>query len=125
MKFDLTTPCKTCPFRTNCMGGWLGRERAQGIANALDEGSSFTCHNTRGKNSQQCAGALIMLKRAHGGFSGALSVACALGLLRYQDLDLDAPIFDSLEAFVQHHTRREFDSLGDFLESLTNGEFER
>lgn len=87
------------------MRGWLGRERAQGIAHALAVGNTFQCHKTKGRDAQQCAGALVMLKRAQGGFSGALSVACALRLLRYQDLDLDAPVFNSLDAFVERHTR--------------------
>ena len=37
MKFNLTAPCKDCPFRTDIPSqeGWLGYERAEGIAEAL------------------------------------------------------------------------------------------
>ena len=36
MKFNLTAPCKDCPFRTDIPSqeGWLGYERAEGIAEA-------------------------------------------------------------------------------------------
>lgn len=36
MKFNLTAPCKDCPFRTGIPSqeGWLGYERAEGIAEA-------------------------------------------------------------------------------------------
>lgn len=37
MKFNLTAPCKDCPFRTDIPSqeGWLGYERAEGIAEAI------------------------------------------------------------------------------------------
>lgn len=107
MKFDLTTPCSGCPFRRDCQPGWLGLERANSIAETLDQGNTFSCHKT-GRNQaregeQHCAGALIVLKNSQGGFSGMVSIAAALGIFNYRALDLDAPVFDSLDDFIDHH----------------------
>ena len=107
MKFDLHKPCANCPFRTDCPPAWLGRARAQGIADAVGGGNTFQCHKTPNTTPQMCAGALIVAKRDQGGFSGALSVACAMGWLDWHALDDNAPVFDSLEAFVEHHARKE------------------
>ena len=37
MKFDLTAPCKDCPFRTDIPSqeGWLGYESAEGITETI------------------------------------------------------------------------------------------
>lgn len=107
MKFDLKTPCSECPFRRDCLTGWLGLERASDIAQTLDGGNRFSCHKT-GRNEkrdgeQHCAGALIVLKNSQGGFSGSISVAAALRIFNYRALDLEAPVFGSLDDFIDHH----------------------
>jgi hypothetical protein len=107
MRFDLKTPCSNCPFRTDCPPGWLGERRAGGIAENLDQGNTHQCHKTGRANAQCCAGSLIMMKKAQGGFSGTVSIACALKLLDPATLELEAPVFDSTEAFVEHHKRTE------------------
>ena len=103
MNFDLHKPCATCPFRTDCLPGWLGHKRANEVAEGLNGGNTFQCHCTLGAAPQPCAGALIVLRADQGGFSGALSVACAMGWLDYNALDAEAPVFASLEAFIEHH----------------------
>ena len=44
MKFNLSAPCKDCPFRTDIPSqeGWLGYERAEGIAEAILDEDSYT-----------------------------------------------------------------------------------
>ncbi len=104
MKFDLHKPCIDCPFRTDCPPAWLGHRRAQGIAEAVGGGNTFQCHKTPDAAPQMCAGALLVTRRDQGGFSGAISLACAFGWIEPDQLDNDAPVFDSLEAFIEHHT---------------------
>lgn len=105
--FDLKTPCSNCPFRRDALRGWLGEERAKAIALALDGGNTFTCHKTKdAENPQMCAGALVLLKRSQGGFSGALSMACAFDWLDPHALDTKADVFESLNHFVAHHSAR-------------------
>ena len=103
MKFDLHKPCANCPFRTDCPPAWLGHERASDIAQAVAEGSTFQCHKTLEDAPQMCAGALLVSRRDQAGFSGAISLACAVGWLEPDRLDEGALVFDSLEAFIEHH----------------------
>ena len=49
-------PCGQCPFRTDCLKGWLGEARAAEIA----EADSFTCHKNK---DLQCAGHMVVSKR--------------------------------------------------------------
>lgn len=109
MKFDLHRPCDECPFRSDCLPAWLGRERAQEISETLRGGNTFSCHKTgrdeARDNEQHCAGALLVLRRDQGGFSGAVSLACAVGWLEPDRLDESAPVFDSLDEFIEHHSR--------------------
>lgn len=107
MKFDLHKPCAGCPFRTDCLPAWLGRDRAQGIADAVGGGNTFQCHKTPATAPQMCAGALITTRTNQGGFSGAISLACAFGWLEPNQLDDKSPVFDSLDAFVEHHAQKE------------------
>lgn len=48
--FKLKRPCKDCPFRKDLsphLKGWLGKERAEGIAfDTFKTGQSFPCHKT-------------------------------------------------------------------------------
>lgn len=105
MRFDIHTPCGNCPFRTDCLKGWLGKKRATEIADVLRNGQTFSCHKTTNRRvaEQHCAGALIMLMKSQGGFSGMQSIACALKLLDYKKLNMDAPVFESPTLFIRHH----------------------
>ena len=66
MDFDLKSPCNNCPFRRDCLVGWLGEDRAKGIIKSITEkAGTFRCHKTGrttgGKkvDEQHCAGAII------------------------------------------------------------------
>jgi hypothetical protein len=106
MKFDLRRPCAECPFRPD-RPGFLCRARAEEIAGALRMGATFTCHKTlarRKANRQHCAGARLTL--LHDGYPEPqlAQVGERLGALTVAPLDPEAPAFDSLRAFVDHHT---------------------
>lgn len=116
MKFDLTKPCgNMCPFRTDCLEGWLGEERAEEIADNLAQ-STFPCHKTTAqdddseygelvatKDSQHCAGALIMLEKMEQP-SQMMRIAEQLGFYDRFKLDMNAPVFDDAEEFIEHHS---------------------
>lgn len=104
MKFDLKQPCGNCPFRRDCLPEWLGQERAEGIIGTIENGGTFQCHKTKTANSQHCAGALILAKKAFGGFNGLVSLACATGRFDCQALDLNAPVFETPGEFIEHHS---------------------
>lgn len=94
------------------MPGYLNPDRATEIAEGVLR-SSFPCHQTiaydeesstayETLDSQQCAGALIVLARQ--GFTSQLSrIAERLGQYDEGKLDMDAPVFDSLDDFRAHH----------------------
>ncbi len=120
MRFDLTKPCDNCPFRTDCLPGWLGEERAQAIADSIlsfgkpgkTVGAQFPCHKTTeatgasGDNPQHCAGAMILLRK-RGEPNTPMQLAERFGMFNPADLRLDAPVFDTPEEFVQHHAHGE------------------
>lgn len=109
MKFNLTTPCKDCPFRKDIAFS-LRPERAEEISQALLNDQSFVCHKTvdyenenedkdRSKESF-CAGALIILER-EGRPNYLPRIAVAFGELNFNDLDMEAPVYSSFQEFVQ------------------------
>jgi hypothetical protein len=115
-RYKLRRPCENCPFRTD-VPGYLRRERAQEIAEALAKGAEFACHQTTvsdeefgGDGSERvatpdsafCAGALITMERS-GQANQIMRVAERLGLYEHEKLDMYAPVHGSLYAFVQHH----------------------
>lgn len=75
MRFDLKTPCKNCPFRSDATAiRFACRERAQEIEESAYR-NGFPCHlsavdtsdedeenggYTFGENTQHCAGYIIM-----------------------------------------------------------------
>lgn len=111
--FDLKRPCgNICPFHRECLPGWLGRDRAQEIADSLER-SSFPCHKTtqfdeedeviRGEEEMHCAGALIVQEKMDRP-GQMLRIGERLGLYDHRKLDMEAPIFDDLDEFVDHHS---------------------
>lgn len=116
MKFDLKRPCKMCPFRTDCMKGWLGEQRAEGIIESMTkQDQSFTCHETNTfddedgeatvtKDSQHCAGAMILMERYE--FANQMMrIMERLGFYDRNKLDMDAPVFMTYEDFINHHSK--------------------
>jgi hypothetical protein len=114
MRFDLIKPCPCCPFRTDCLEGWLGRDRAEDIAAGLTAGHNFACHETltygeEGEpqqtvpEEQHCAGAVIVL--SHEGRSNQMMrIMYRLGFFDPAKLVMDSPVFKNLKKFIKHHT---------------------
>lgn len=101
-----------CPFRTDCMEGWLGRTRAQEILTGITvDDQWFACHQTVEHDDEgyathqgsQCAGSLILLEKNENPHQG-MRIAERLGIYDRTKLVMDAPVFDTYEAFIEHHT---------------------
>lgn len=123
MKFKLKTPCKDCPFRKDLpkhLNGWLGNARAKQIANdVLIHGENFACHKTTThskdgdqnrsgylytEKESQCAGAAIMQLKADNP-SRWMQISERLGFdTGFKDLDLDSPVFDTPQQFIEFHS---------------------
>lgn len=122
MRFDLVRPCPKCPFRTDCLPGWLGRDRSTEIADSLlDEqpGVTFACHETtkfeeddtgedvyapRG-DEQHCAGAMALVD-GEGVANQMLQIAERLDL-RDPDTITEAGrgiVFANRQDFIEHHS---------------------
>lgn len=127
--FKLSSPCKNCPFRNDLPAhnkGWLGKARAEGIAfSTFKMGQSFPCHKTTGgarddedgehedgtytydEKTSQCAGAAIMQIKT-GNPSAYMQIAERLGWTKEVEamkrLDLDAPVFETPDQFIEFHT---------------------
>lgn len=115
MKFDLTIPCRDCPFRTD-RDVFLNYERAEEIAHCLiEEQGTFTCHKMdRGDylekqgEKQHCAGALIMLEHMQRS-NQMMRWMERLGDYNYKNLKMNAPVYKSTDEFVQAHLPRRND----------------
>jgi hypothetical protein len=113
----MTSPCPSCPFRTD-IPPFLRPGRAAEILNALiEQDGSFQCHKTidysavgdeefmdpiacaRQKNAQHCAGALILLEK----IEKPNQLMRAYERFRAYDrrkLDMTAPVFDTPEQMI-------------------------
>lgn len=106
--FKVLKPCKNCPFRKDSLKGWLERERALEISNAvLIENKTFQCHKTIGlKHASHCAGTLILYK--HGKIkyhtNSLIQIAERLGMYEPSKLDESIECFHTQEDFVNHHS---------------------
>lgn len=117
MRFDLSKPCPDCPFRRDCLRGWLGAPRAEEIADALlgRPGKSFACHQTtqfdeegehrQHEAEQQCVGAMILVEKT-GAANQMLQVAERLGVRDPGRIsEASRPlVFDTRAEFIEHHT---------------------
>jgi hypothetical protein len=118
MKFTMTSPCPMCPFRTD-IRPFLRKDRAREIADALTrQQQTFQCHNTvdynntdedghgneRTKNAQHCAGAMIVLEKMEQP-NQMMRICERLGAYDRRTLEMDAPVFDTMRAFVARQPR--------------------
>lgn len=121
MKFGLKRPCPLCPFR-NDLRPYLRTSRAEEIADSLDAGSPFPCHETTvleeeegayvpSENEHHCAGAMIVLHRESEHGSRLLFLAQRAGLYDPSELDDQAPVYDSLSEWVDAHVEENGDTL--------------
>lgn len=110
--FERVTPCGHCPFR-NDRDPYLTLDRAEEISDSLRMGAEFPCHKTiehdedgegiRSKDSQFCAGALIILEKGKEP-NQMMRVGERLGLYDYNKLDLiNPPVYDDLDEWVMAH----------------------
>lgn len=85
-------PCKDCPFRKDCLRGWLSRSRMDEIL----ESDTFVCH----KNTDlQCAGHMLI----KGNANAFVRLANRLGFkMRLRGREL---VFDTEREAIEHHGR--------------------
>lgn len=108
MNFNLKKPCKGCPFRRDCLPGWLGEPRAEEIAGAILNGNkTFACHETTGAVRRKrgveshCAGALALVELT-GEPNAMMQIAERLGL--WDGKVSTEGVFASGAEFIEHHT---------------------
>lgn len=114
MLFTLRKPCKNCPFRTD-ITFHLTVERAEEIAHAVTDGDqTFACHKTTidveddegesemvaGDTTQHCGGVLIMLEKMEQP-NQMMRIAERIGLYDRTKLDMDAPVFEDTDEFIE------------------------
>lgn len=106
--FKLKRPCADCPWRKDVYR-YLSPGRYKELAHdVILQGRSFHCHKTVDyseeeglvtETSKMCAGAMILARKA--GFDlQAIQLAERLGLCPPVQLDMSAPIYDSVSGFV-------------------------
>lgn len=116
MKFNLTKPCKNCPFR-NDIKPFLSKRRVKEIEFALvNDDKTFSCHKTVNyetwenyeedyiPNSEEshCAGALILLEKNNLAIkNNMLRIAERLGLYDYSKLDLNSPVYKNFSEMIK------------------------
>ena len=111
MNFNLTKPCAQCPFRHD-IPAYLRPERAEEIMESLvNHQASFPCHKTlvpsdddfelrETKKTEHCAGALIMLESMELP-NQMMRIAERLSMYDRRKLEMDAPVFDSPNKFIE------------------------
>ena len=113
MNFKLSTPCANCPFLANISFS-LPKQRRAEIVYAVTHDQTFACHKTTtwdedetgesisvDKHDQHCAGVLIILHKNHQlRDNWRLRMAMMLGLFDEKKLNVAAPVFETLSAFV-------------------------
>lgn len=112
MTHRLTSPCANCPFRSD-RPFHLTAARALEIATCLREGGDFPCHKTldydspgpdgrpdqNGPGVNRCAGMLIVMEKS-GLRNRIMQIAQRLGLYDPTRLQMDAPVYESLDAWL-------------------------
>jgi len=110
-------PCARCPFRTD-ITPYLRHARVQEIAESLERGAMFPCHETVdyagdgepvvGQRARWCAGAVIvMLKSDILDYNQHARICMRLGTLNPDAMDLSAPVPDDLDGWVDLHAELE------------------
>jgi len=103
MNFNLTKPCKDCPFRKD-VDSYLRKARVSELERVLvREQGTFTCHKTNDysdeevretQKSEHCAGAMILLEKI-GRPNQMMRIAERCRAYDHRKLDMEAPVFDS------------------------------
>ena len=109
MNYTKTSPCDSCPFRSD-IPPFLRSDRREQISRELERGGEFPCHKTTVEDedelrlkatekSQFCAGALILQERM-GQPNQIMRIAERMGMYDASKLDMKAPVFGSFEEFI-------------------------
>lgn len=114
MKMDLIHPCSQCPFRRD-ISSYLTQDRAADIVDSITtRQGTFSCHKTNEfdyddegnsivietEDTQHCAGAMILLEKLNQPNQWMRWME-RLGMYDRGKLDMNAPVFDSLEDFIE------------------------
>ena len=102
VNFNLHTPCKDCPFRTD-VKPYLRPDRVMEIcANIIERQQTFACHKTtehdedgdpiHSNDEQHCAGALVFLERLERP-NQLMRIAERFGQYDRRKLDMTAPVY--------------------------------
>lgn len=126
MKFDLKTPCKNCPFRSDATAiRFACRERAEEIEESAYR-NGFPCHLSAdfidddetqdgesggyiaGENTQHCVGYIILQINDSGGGSPWPGIDNDEELLGHLEsrVDFAAPVFETIEEYLAANDRR-------------------
>lgn len=111
-KFNMKTPCKDCPFRSD-IKPFITASRAREIIQTTVLGEAhFHCHKTLkyggsadeehidDTNGQVCAGSLIMAERL-GKVPQMVRIAERLGMYDHTQLDMAAPVYKTPAAMIE------------------------
>ena len=111
MRFDLRSPCSSCPFRYD-IEFTLAPGRVHEIWEGItDDDGTFACHKTvefydDGEHNpsfakeQHCAGALIVLMQMEQP-NQMMRIAMRIGAFDPDKLDMDAPVFDDVDVMAE------------------------
>lgn len=111
MKYEQIKPCNNCPFTRSTNFKF---KRSKAFAIAVQNGG-FPCHKTAvlnektggyeaTKDSQACAGRLIMLERCNKP-DQMMRISERLGLYNHKRLDMENPdCFDSIQEFLKERS---------------------
>lgn len=115
MNFNLTKPCKDCPFRSDVRPYLTTRRVREIIAGLIGAQATFACHKTtkcddegetiETRKTEHCAGALILLER-QGKPNQLMRISERLGFYDRTKLDMDAPVYRDPRAMIQAHDRQ-------------------
>lgn len=118
MEYDLKTPCKNCPFRTDeTRITFQCRERAEEIEEQAYR-LGFPCHLSAvciedpfgeegfhpGENTQHCIGAIIMYIKSGEDCWPGIDNDEDLVVRLWDQIDLNAPVFESPDDFLDANT---------------------
>lgn len=105
MRFDLTKPCKECPFLKT--SNYLRKERVKQIIEDISQNNkTFQCHKTLDSKitDQHCSGALIILEKLNLAIkNNTLMIAERLGIYNHKKLNFKAPVYNNFEEMINGH----------------------
>lgn len=116
MHFNLTKPCKHCPFRNDIRPFLSTRRVREIIASLIGRQESFPCHKTVDyshdddgrvtSKSEHCAGAMILLEKL-GKPNQMMRICERLGLYDRRKLDMNAPVYRDPRQMIAMHDKQQ------------------